>query len=92
MKLARDAIEYVKWPVTGAPEDATFAVQFSTDDTGTWHDLERTGNELRILLAGPAAVDSAAAYTLPLDRTMTRIRCVDNPETPIRSGGPIDVG
>jgi hypothetical protein len=88
MDLSRDAREYVKWPVSGAPDGASLEVQFGDS---AWAPAESTSpTQVRVLIAGPDA-DPGSAVVLPLGLSTVRFRLVDNPEIVVRGGGSIRV-
>lgn len=93
MNLPRDGREYVNWPITGEPDDASFEIRFRLQDGANlteWLAMESTPTGARILLAGPGA-PAGDGLTLPQGRISALIRLQDEPETVLRSGGTIDV-
>ena len=90
MKIKPDAREYVTWPTTGAPTGATLEARF-TGDTA-WHTAERIGDDARLLVAGPQAVDNPpGTIVVTASRTFVEFRLADNPEVVIRDAGVIDL-
>lgn len=90
MRLPNTGREYVTWTATGAPDGITLDVTF--DRGTTWHTLERTGNTVKALVAGPAATaNPAGTIVLTLGRNTATIRATDNPEVVVRGGGVVDV-
>lgn len=89
MDLPREGREYARDTVTGAPVDAAFEVRF---DDGTWQPMERDGDTIRVLLAGPDATDNpTGTIVLSLGGHVAYVRCPDNPEIVERFWGRITV-
>ncbi len=86
MRMDRRGREWVSWDIDGPAGDAEV-----TFDGSAWRPLERTGDTVRILVAGPDA-EGEGAVVLPLGRSMGILRMVDSPEILVRSAGPIDIG
>lgn len=91
MRLPVNGREYVTWPITGAPEGASFEVRFTSGTTvGEWMAMESVDTGARVLVAGPDA-DPGDAVVLPEGRTHVQIRLTDNPEVVVRDASVIDV-
>lgn len=90
MRIASNGREYVSWTVTGAEPETALAVTF--DRGATWHDLDRDGNTVKALVAGPTATaNPAGTIVLTTGRNTATIRATDNPEIVVRGGGAVDV-
>jgi hypothetical protein len=89
MELDRRGREYVTWS-TDAPDDLPLEVTF---DGAVWYATERpTADEVRLLLAGPAATGNpTGTAVLALGENRVTFRGVDAPEIVFRGAGSIRV-
>lgn len=89
MRLDREAIEYVTWPVT---VDVPVAGPVTVWLAGAWRAATFDGSTDRVLCAGPdAPTPPAGAVVLALGRNTARVRFADTPEVVVRGGGSITV-
>ncbi|MGH3705183.1 MAG: hypothetical protein ACRDT9_11185 [Agromyces sp.] len=83
MYLPRNGREYLRITLADAPESAT--VEISFDDGATWKPTTGTGNERRILIAGPDFPEPLDGAIVVADKTRPSIRFTDTPEVVIRA-------
>lgn len=90
MDLPRTGREYAHDTITGLPDDVQLEV--STDQQ-TWTPMQRDGDTVRVLLAGPDATDDDPADTLRLTTGSHQltVRAVDHPEIVERFWGWVHV-
>lgn len=91
MDIDRRGREWARWPVTQAPADEPLEVSF--DGGQTWDPLERTGDTVRVLVAGPEVDGEQPAGTvvLGLGRNVATVRVTASPEILVREAGVITV-
>lgn len=89
MQMQREGREWVSWDLAEPPAGP---LEVSFDGGEQWHDMERDGDTVRVLIAGPeAGTNPAGTVPLPLGRSVATIRMVDDPEILVRRAGPIDI-
>ena len=88
MDIDRDGREWAHWDLVAAP-DGDLEVTFVSH---TWHPLTRDGDTVRVLVAGPGALDNPGG-TVVLTKLWNRawIRSVASPEILVRSARSIRV-
>lgn len=89
MFIDRDAREWASWDLASAPA-GDLEVSF---DRGDWHPAHRTGDTIRVLVAGAGATDNPpGTVVLRRGRHPASIRLAADPEVVIRSAGAIQAG
>lgn len=90
MDIDRRGREWARWPLVQAP---TGDLEVTFDDGTTWHPLERTGDSVRVLVAGPGVDGEQPAGTvvLALGRNVATVRVSASPEILVREAGLITV-
>ncbi|WP_402465835.1 hypothetical protein [Isoptericola aurantiacus] len=86
MRIDRRGREEVFWDLTDAPAGAVEV----TFDGQTWTAMDRTGDTVSVLVAGPDATDPAAVV-LDEGRHFALLRATAAPEVLVRSAGVIDI-
>lgn len=87
MDLDRRGREWVSWDIDGPAGEMD--VMF---DGADWHPLERVGDTVRVLVAGPdATANPDGVVVLGMGRHTAIIRSTAGSEVLIRKAGPVDV-
>ncbi|GAA1995673.1 hypothetical protein GCM10009718_37060 [Isoptericola halotolerans] len=88
MRIDRRGRETVSWDLSHAPAGDIEATFDGTD----WHTMDRSGETVSLLIAGPDAIDNpAGTVALASGRHYALLRAAAAPEVLIRSAGVIDV-
>lgn len=83
-------IEFIKWRTRGMPAFVPAgSVKVSLDGGTVWHEADVIGDEIRLLVAHPDAVNPGDAVMLPQGRSNFLVQLTDIPEVVIRAGGSI---
>lgn len=83
MFLPSDGREYLRATLADLPDGVD--VEISFDDGVTWHATTGTGQERRILIAGPGFPAPLDGAIVVADTARPQVRFTDSPEVVIRS-------